>query len=93
MEKKGGKGKKDSSDESSPQVQTPVYTKIILGTSLLGKYSKLEDILKTLQNLQTFTLIEKLDINSDERIYPLLTSDIELVLYSEKGVDNIVVAK
>lgn len=84
---------KDSGGEKPLPVQTPAYTKVILDINLQGSYNKLEDILKTLQNMETFLVIEKLDISCDEKTYPLLTSNTEINLYSEKGVDNSAIAE
>ncbi len=80
-----GTGKKA---EGSPEAQTPAFTKVILDISLRGKYDKLEDFMETIQHLDTFLVVEGLDISGAEKIYPLLTSNMEINLYNRKGVDN-----
>ncbi len=74
--------------EESPEVQTPAFTKTILNISLRGKYDELEDFMETIQHLETFLVVEGLDISSAEKIYPRLASNIEINLYNRKGVDN-----
>ena len=74
--------------EESPEVQTPAFTKTILDISLRGKYDKLEDFMETIQHLETFLVVEGLDISGAEKIYPRLSSNMEINLYSRKGVDN-----
>lgn len=83
----------NESGEESPEPQPPAYTKIILDISLQGKYNKLEDFLSTLQNLETFLVIEELDIISDEKIYPNLMPHMEINLYSKKETDNNAIIK
>ena len=82
---KSGTGKEA---EKSPEVQTPAFTKTILDITLQGKYDKLEDFMETIQHLETFLVVEGLDLNGAEKIYPRLTSNMEINLYSQKGVDN-----
>lgn len=84
--------KKLEGEESAP-IQTTAYTKVIMDANLLGRFSKLEDLLKTLQDMETFVVVEKLDISSGGKTYPLLTSNIEINVYSEKGVDKSVIDK
>ena len=86
----GGTGKEA---EESPGVQTPAFTKTILNISLQGKYDKLEDFMETIQHLETFVVVEGLDIGSAEKIYPRLSSNMEINLYSQKGVDNNAIIK
>ena len=74
--------------EESPEVQAPAFTKTILDFSMRGKYDKLEDFMETIQHLETFLVVEGLDISSTEKIYPWLTSNMEINLYSQKGVDK-----
>ena len=81
------------SEEESSEVQIPVYTKIILKTSLHGKFNKIEEFMKALQNLETFLVIEKLYITSDQKLYPNLIPDIEINLYSKKGIDDNAIVK
>ena len=76
--------------EESPEVRRPTFTKTILDISLQGKYDKLEDFMETIQHLETFVVVERLDLSGAEMIYPRLTSNMKINLYSqkEKGVDN-----
>ncbi len=74
--------------EESPEVQTPAFTKTILDLRLRGKYDKLEDFMETIQHLETFLVVEGLDISGAEKIYPMLTSSMAINLYSQKGVEN-----
>jgi Tfp pilus assembly protein PilO len=84
--KKSGTEEKEA--EKSPEVQAPAFTKTILNISLQGKYDKLEDFMETIQHLETFVVVEGLDISGAEKIYPRLTSNMEINLYSQKGVDD-----
>ncbi len=79
--------------EESPEVQTYAFTKTILDISMRGKYDKLEDFMETIQHLETFVVVEGLDISGAEEIYPRLTSNMAINLYSRKGVDNNAIAK
>jgi len=78
---------------TTPEVQAPSFTKVILDISLRGKYDKLEDFMETIQHLETFLVVEGLDITSAEKTYPRLTSNMEINLYNEKGVDNNAITK
>ena len=78
---------------TTPEVQAPNFTKVILDISLRGKYNKLEDFMETIQHLETFLVVEGLDINSAEKTYPKLTSNMEINLYNAKGVDNAAIIK
>ena len=78
---------------TTPEAQTAAFTKIILDISLRGKYDKLEDFMETIQHLETFLVVEGLDISSVEQAYPRLTSNMKINLYNEKGVDNNAIAK
>lgn len=44
--------------------------------------------METIQHLDTFLVVEDLDISGAEKIYPRLTSNMQINMYSEKGVDN-----
>ncbi len=77
----------------SPEVQAPAFTKTILNISLQGKYDKLEDFMETIQHLETFVVVEGLDLSSAEKIYPRLTSNMTINLFSQKGVDNNAIVK
>jgi len=81
----GGTGKEA---EKSPEVQTPAFTKTVLDLSLRGNYDKLEDFMETIQHLETFLVVERLDVSGAEKIYPRLTSNMQINMYREKGVDN-----
>ncbi len=78
---------------TTPEVQTAAFTKIILDISLRGKYDKLEDFMETIQHLETFLVVEGLDISSVEKAYPRLTSNMKINLYNEKGVDHNAIAQ
>ena len=78
---------------TTPEVQVPAFTKVILDVSLRGKYDKLEDFMETIQHLETFLVVEGLDITSAEQTYPRQTSNMEINLYNEKGVDNNAITK
>jgi Tfp pilus assembly protein PilO len=79
--------------EESPEIQTPAFTKTILELRLRGKYDKLEEFMETIQHLETFLVVEGLDISGAEKIYPRLTSNMEINLYSQKGVGNNAIIK
>ncbi len=79
------KGKKA---EVTPENQGPTFTKTVLNISLRGKYDKLEAFMDTIQHLETFLIVDGLDISSAEKTYPRLTSNVKINLYNEKGVDN-----
>lgn len=74
--------------EKLPEVQTPSFTKTVLDIRLQGNYDKLEDFMETIQHLETFLVVEGLDLSGAEKIYPRLTSNMAINLFSEKGVDN-----
>ena len=79
--------------DTGKEVQPLAFTKIILRITLRGKYDKLEDFMETIQHQKTFLVVEELDINSAEKIYPRLTSNMEINLYNQKGVDNNAIVK
>ncbi len=79
--------------EGSPEVQAPAFTKTILDLRLRGNYDKLEDFMETIQHLETFLVVERLDVSGAEKIYPRSTSNLQLNMYSEKGVDNNAIIK
>ncbi len=80
-----GKGKKAV---EKPENRGPAFTKTVLNISLRGKYDKLEAFMDTIQHLETFLIVDGLDISSAEKTYPKLTSNVKINLYNEKGVDN-----
>lgn len=79
--------------EQAPKAQPPGYTRVTLNIDIQGDYSKLEGFIKTLQNLKTFIVIEKLDIVSDEKLYPTLTSNVVMNVFTKKEVDIIDIDK
>ena len=80
-------------EEAPPPDPMSGYNKVILDVSLQGKYKQLEELLKALQDLETYVTIEKLDISGGKMIYPMLTSEIEINLYSKKLVANNAIAE
>ena len=56
----------------SPEVKRPTFTKTILHISLQGKYDKLEEFMETIQHLETFIVVEKLDLSGAEKIMRLI---------------------
>ncbi len=79
-------------EEAPPPDPMAGYNKIVLDVSLQGKYKQLEELLKTLRDLKTYIIIEKLDISGGKMIYPMLTSKIEINLFSKKLVANNAIA-
>ena len=77
----------------APKTQPPRYTMVTLNIDIQGNYNKLEDFIKTLQNLKTFIVMERLEIVSDEKLYPALTSNVVMNVFTKKEVDNIVIDK
>lgn len=65
------------------QEQVPGYTKMSFNISLQGKYDKLEDFVKVLQNMATFLIIETLEISSNEKLYPRLVSNLLINVYTK----------
>ena len=80
-------------EEAPPPDPMSGYNKVVLDVSLQGKYKQLEELLKALQDLETHVAIEKLDISGGKMIYPMLTSEIEINLYSKKLVANNAIAE
>ncbi len=89
----GEESGKSGTGEESPEAQTSAFTKVVLDISLQGEYDKLEDFMETIQHQETFLVVEGLDLSGAENIYPRLTSNIEINLYSQKGVDNNAIIK
>jgi hypothetical protein len=85
--------KKDTKAEAVLQGQVPGYIKISFNISLQGKYDKMENFINVLQDLATFLIIERLEINSDEKQYPRLVSNLVINVYSKKDVGDIVAVK
>lgn len=88
-------GKKDSETDADAVIpgHVPGYIKVSFNISLEGKYDKLENFIKALQNMATFLIIETLEIDSNEKLYPRLVSNLLINVYSKKGVGDIVVIK
>lgn len=87
--------KKDAETETNAVLpeQVPGYIKVSFNISLQGKYDKLENFIKVLQNMATFLIIETLEINSNEKLYPRLVSNLLINVYSKKEVGDIVAVK
>ncbi len=73
--------------------QVPGYTKVSFNISLQGKYEKMENFVTVLQDLATFLIIERLEINSEEKTFPRLVSNLVINVYSNKEVGDIVAVK
>ncbi len=82
------KSSKGEKVEKKPEDHGPSFTKTVLNVRLRGKYDKLETFMDTIQHLETFLIVDGLDISSAEKTYPRLTSNVKINLYNEKGVDN-----
>ncbi len=73
--------------------QVTGYTKVSFNISLEGKYDKLENFVGVLQDLATFLIVERLEIDSNEKTYPRLVSNLVINVYSTKDVGDIVAVK
>lgn len=73
--------------------QVPGYTKVSFNISLHGKYEKMENFITVLQDLATFLIIERLEINSEEKLYPRLVSNLVINVYSKKEIGDVVAVK
>lgn len=71
----------------------PGYIKVSFNISLQGKYDKMENFIKVLQDMATFLIIETLEIDSNEKLYPSLVSNLLINVYSKKEDDDIVAGK
>ncbi len=71
----------------------PGYIKVSFNISLQGKYDRLENFVKVLQDMATFLIIDTLEINSNEKLYPRLVSNLLINVYSKKEVGDVVVSK
>jgi Tfp pilus assembly protein PilO len=87
------KGKADAGANTALPGQVPGYIKVSFNISLQGKYDKMEDFINVLQDLATFLIIERLEINSDEKLYPRLVSNLVINVYSKKEIGDIVAVK
>ncbi len=86
---------KDAKAEANATLpgQATGYIKVSFNISLEGKYDKLESFVGVLQDLATFLIVERLEINSDESTYPRLVSNLVINVYSKKDVGDIVAVK
>ncbi len=73
--------------------QVPGYIKVSFNISLEGKYDKLENFTKVLQDMATFLIIDTIEIDSNEELYPKLISNLLINVYSKKEVGDVVVSK
>ncbi len=87
--------KKDAETETNAVLpeQVPGYTKVSFNISLQGKYEKMENFITVLQDLATFLIIERLEIDSEEKTFPRLVSNLVINVYSNKEVGDIVAVK
>lgn len=85
--------KENTKAEAVLQGQVPGYIKVSFNISLQGKYDKMENFINVLQDLATFLIIERLEINSDEKLYPRLVSNLVINVYSRKEIGDIVAVK
>ncbi len=79
---------KENDKEKKVDARVSAFTKIILDISLRGKFDKLEEFMATIQHLETFLIVDGLDIIGAEKIYPKLTSNMKINLYNNEGVDQ-----
>lgn len=84
---------KSGTEKEAAEAQMPAFTKVVLNINLQGKYDKLEDFMDTIQHLETFLIVDGLDISGAEKTYPRLSSNIAINLYNQKGVDNNAIIK
>lgn len=84
---------KDSETDAVLPGQVPGYIKVAFNISLEGKYDKLETFIKALQDMATFLIIETMEIDSNEKLYPRLVSNLLINVYSKKEVGDVVVIK
>jgi Tfp pilus assembly protein PilO len=82
-------------ESSSAPVQEPAYAKIVLSSYLQADYYKLEDFLDTLQRLESFVVVESIDVDASdsEEMGSELALNLEMSLYNKKEVDSTYVAK
>ncbi len=84
---------KNSETDAVIPGHVPGYVKVSFNISLQGKYDRLENFVKVLQNMATFLIIDTMEIDSNEKLYPRLVSNLLINVYSKKGVGDIVVSK
>ncbi len=91
--KRKGKGKGKGKGKKAPQVQQPAYTKIVLDSNMQADYYKLAEFLSTLQDLETFVVVESIDVAKSNNVDPELNLKFKMSLYSNKNVKNTLVVK
>jgi Tfp pilus assembly protein PilO len=74
-------------------VTPPAYAKVVLDSNVQAGYFKLAEFLGTLQNLESFIVIESMDVAMTGETDTELALNLQMSLYSKKGVDNSYVAK
>ncbi len=79
-------------DEDASPVE-PAYAKIVLDSDMQADYYKLENFLNTLQNLESFVMIDSMDVVAKGDTGSELTLSFKMSMYSVKGDDNTYVAK
>jgi Tfp pilus assembly protein PilO len=86
---------KDSKTDADAVIPGHVsgYVKVSFNISLQGRYDKLENFVKVLQNMATFLIIETMEIDSNVKLYPQLVSNLLINVYSKKEAGDIVVSK
>ncbi len=84
---------KNSETDAVIPGHVPGYIKVSFNISLEGKYDKLENFIKVLQSMATFLIIDTMEIDSNEKLYPKLMSNLLINVYSKKEVGDIVVSK
>ncbi len=83
----GKKGK------NATPVQKPAYAKVVLDSDMQADYYKLENFLSTLQDLESYIMIDSIDVTESGKKGSGLTLSFKLSLYKEQGVGNTYVAK
>ncbi len=84
---------KNSETDAVIPGHVPGYIKVSFNISLEGKYDKLENFIKVLQDMATFLIIDTLEIDSNEELYPKLMSNLLINVYSKKETGDVVVSK
>ena len=84
---------KNSETDAVIPGHVPGYIKVSFNISLEGKYDKLENFIKVLQDMATFLIIDTLEIDSNEELYPRLMSNLLINVYSKKEAGDVVVSK
>ncbi len=84
---------KNSETDAVIPGHVPGYIKVSFNISLEGKYDKLENFIKVLQDMATFLIIDTMEIDSNEKLYPQLMSNLLINVYSKKEAGDVVVSK